>query len=138
MADSEDEDHRSTLLLNIQRNPSQSFEDMLLERLHKLENACYDHEERLKFLDPELKATHSRIDMVESVCDANTNQLQKLQSSKQKVFVENSVTYNSSNSSYSSSYNNVTTAVTSCSSSLPATPPTTPMYQQIDRPRSEC
>ena len=146
MADEEVEDHSSsssTLILNIQRNPSRSFEDMLLERLLKLENACYDHEERLKFLDPELKATHSRIDIVESVCDANTNELDKLRSSKPKVFVENSVTYNSSNSnissSYSSSYNNTTTAVTACPSSpsLPLTPPTTPMYQQIDRTISE-
>ena len=147
MADEEVEDHSSsssTLILNIQRNPSRSFEDMLLERLLKLENACYDHEERLKFLDPELKATHSRIDIVESVCDANTNELDKLRSSKPKVFVENSVTYNSSNSNISSSYssssyNNTTTAVTACPSSpsLPLTPPTTPMYQQIDRTISE-
>ena len=156
MDEDEDEDDvmpkniRSTLVLKL-RKPSppqqpQNLESILLERLARLESASLDHEERLKFLDPELKATHSRIDIVESVCDANTNDLIKLRDAKSKVFVEtNNITYNnssnnvcSSSSTYSSSYNNTTTTRSS-TPSIPATPPATPTTPMTgsDMPRCE-
>jgi hypothetical protein len=56
------------------RHPSRNLDD----RLSRLESVCLDHEERLQFLDPQLKSTHSRIDAVESICDANTNDLIKM------------------------------------------------------------
>ena len=35
-------------------------------------------DERLKFLDPELKATHSRIDILETICQANTDRIEAI------------------------------------------------------------
>lgn len=35
-------------------------------------------DERLKFLDPELKATHSRIDILETICQANTGRIEAI------------------------------------------------------------
>ena len=35
-------------------------------------------DERLKFLDPELKATHSRIDVLETICQANTDRIETI------------------------------------------------------------
>ena len=94
--DEEEETHRSTLVLRLRR-PSRSI---LEERLARLESVSFDHEERLKFLDPELKATHSRIDVVESVCDANTSALLKLRNTESNVIFD-SVVYNSQSSCYS-------------------------------------
>jgi hypothetical protein len=92
----------------------QKVESVLLSRLSRLESASLDHEERLKFLDPELKATHSRIDIVESVCDAHNNELIKLSKNRNNSRVEsNNIFFNSSsNSCYSSSYNSTTTTTT--------------------------
>lgn len=151
MDEDEDEDdvtpkNRSTLVLKLRKpSPPQSMESMLLERLARLESASLDHEERLKFLDPELKATHSRIDIVESVCDANTNDLIRLRDVKSKVFVEtNNITYNNSSnnicsnsSTYSSSYNNTTTT-RATTPSIPATPPATPTTPMTDSDTPRC
>ena len=63
-------ENRTTLVLRLRR-PSRNLE----ERLARLESASFNHEERLKFLDPELKSTHNRIEVIESVCEANTSQL---------------------------------------------------------------
>ena len=35
-------------------------------------------DERLKFLEPELKATHSRIDILETICQANTDRIEAI------------------------------------------------------------
>ena len=94
--DEEEETHRSTLVLRLRRPSRSSLE----ERLARLESVSFDHEERLKFLDPELKATHSRIDVVESVCDANTSALLKLRNTESNVIFD-SVVYNSQSSCYS-------------------------------------
>ena len=63
-------ENRTTLVLRLRR-PSRNLE----ERLARLESASFNHEERLKFLDPELKSTHNRIEVIESVCEANTSEL---------------------------------------------------------------
>lgn len=34
--------------------------------------------ERLNFLDPELEATHSRIDVLETICQANTDRIEAI------------------------------------------------------------
>ena len=34
--------------------------------------------ERLKFLEPELSATHSRIDVLETICQANTDRIEAI------------------------------------------------------------
>jgi hypothetical protein len=34
--------------------------------------------ERLNFLDPQLEATHSRIDVLETICQANTDRIEAI------------------------------------------------------------
>ncbi len=48
------------------------------------EVAPEDVAERLQFLDPEIKATHSRIDILESICQSNTNRIEAVQKSQNK------------------------------------------------------
>jgi hypothetical protein len=138
--DDDDDDvggeNRSTLVLRLRR-PSRNVDD----RLARLESISLDHEERLKFLDPELKSTHSRIDVIESVCDANTNDLLKLKRQRTNVLLEN-VVYNSQSSCYSSSYNSsvTTTNIAGAAAgetSTPFTPPPTPMSPPPEGTRCE-
>ena len=44
-----------------------------------------DLEQRLKFLDPELSATHSRIDVLETICQANTDRIEALAKHQSKT-----------------------------------------------------
>ena len=46
------------------------------DQLQRLINARVS--ERLNFLDPELEATHSRIDVLETICKANTDRIESV------------------------------------------------------------
>ncbi len=52
--------------------------DALILRLRSLEEALMSHEERLNFLDPELKTTNSKLDVVEMECKANNKEIRAL------------------------------------------------------------
>ena len=41
--------------------------------------------ERLNFLDPELEATHSRIDVLETICQANTDRIEAISKHQSKT-----------------------------------------------------
>ena len=40
--------------------------------------------ERLNFLDPEFEATHSRIDVLETICQANTDRIEAIANRQSK------------------------------------------------------
>ena len=53
------------------------------DQLQKLINARVS--ERLNFLDPELEATHSRIDVLETICQANTDRIEAISKHQSKT-----------------------------------------------------
>ena len=52
------------------------------DQLQRLINARVS--ERLNFLDPELEATHSRIDVLETICKANTDRIENIANKQSK------------------------------------------------------
>ena len=46
--------------------------------LRKMEEVAKTHSERLRFLDPELESTNTRIEVLEALCKANENKINGL------------------------------------------------------------
>ena len=58
--------------------PDKDVLKLMTRVLRKMEEVAKTHSERLRFLDPELESTNTRIEVLEALCKANENKINGL------------------------------------------------------------